>query len=136
MKSTEVQQRFITLRSQGWSFARIAEELQMSKTTLIEWSRRFQFEINNLKAIETEALQQRYLVSREEQLRALSEQLRKVETELGQRDLATVSTPRLFSLAVALRSELQRASGSMQFSSSIRDIPNEEYHEEAQDWNP
>jgi orotate phosphoribosyltransferase-like protein len=38
-KDPQVIERFIGLRAQGWSFARIAAELDVSKPTLIHWSR-------------------------------------------------------------------------------------------------
>ena len=81
MHDQKTQQQFIELRVQGRSYARIAEELQVSKRTLIEWSRKFQFEIQNQRAIELEALRERYLASREEQVRQLGERLREVEAE-------------------------------------------------------
>ena len=64
MKDQETQQKFVDLRARGRSFARIAEELQVSKRTLIEWSRKFQFEIQNQRAIELEALRERYQIGR------------------------------------------------------------------------
>ncbi len=83
MKDQETQQKFVDLRARGRSFARIAEELQVSKRTLIEWSRKFQFEIRNQRAIELEALRERYLATRQEQVRQLGERLREVEAELA-----------------------------------------------------
>jgi hypothetical protein len=59
MNDQETIARFIFLRSQGWSFNRIAVELQLSKPTLIKWGRQHQFEIANLRATETEALAER-----------------------------------------------------------------------------
>ena len=47
MNDIEKQQRFVCLRAEGWSFVRIAEELQVSKTTCVNWSRKFQFDIQN-----------------------------------------------------------------------------------------
>ena len=38
MKSIEEKQRFVELRAKGLSFERIAEELKVSKPTLIKWS--------------------------------------------------------------------------------------------------
>jgi len=56
MKDQETIQKFIELRSQGWTYARLMAELNVSKPTLINWSRKFQFQIQNLRAIELEAL--------------------------------------------------------------------------------
>src|ERR1041385_1370356 len=86
MHDVQVQQRFVHLRSQGCSFARIASELNVTKPTLINWSRKFQFEIQNLRAIELEALQEQLVATREIRARALGEQLAKVQQELKKRD--------------------------------------------------
>ena len=134
MKDQETQQRFVQLRAQGWSFARIAQELDVAKGTLINWSRKFRFEIQNQRAVELEALQQELVSTREARARSLAEQLKRVETELGTRDLSQVSTGRLFSLAASLRQQILRETGTAGFTSPISEIPNDEYHEEVQDW--
>ena len=66
MTDQETIARFIFLRSQGWSFNRLAVELNISKPTLIKWSRQHQFEIANLRATETEALAERVFRQRHE----------------------------------------------------------------------
>ncbi|HZM86356.1 MAG TPA: hypothetical protein VFF31_07335 [Blastocatellia bacterium] len=99
MIEAEKQQKFIQLRSQGWSFARIAQELDVAKGTLIALSRKLQFEIQNQRALELEALQEQLVASREARARALAEHLYRVEQELQKRDLSQVSTGRLFGLA-------------------------------------
>ena len=135
MKDQETQQKFIDLRARGRSFARMAEELQVSKRTLIEWSRKFQFEIQNQRAIEMEVLRERYLNGREEEVRQLGERLREVEAELAVRKVAELSTPRLFTLAGLLRRQLLHATGGeLRFSTPVQAIPADEYHDEAQDW--
>ena len=136
MNDIETQQRFVFLRSQGWSFARIAEDLKVSKPTLINWSRKFQFDIQNQRAINVEALQEKWLSTRDVRVNALGENLRKVEAELAKRDLTTVPTRQLFSLAGSLRREIKHETGTLQFTSPISQIPNDEYHEQVQDWNP
>ncbi len=137
MKDQETQQKFVELRTQGRSFARIAEELQVSRRTLIEWSRKFQFEIRNQRAIELEALRERYLATHEEQVRQLGERLREVEAELATRKVAELSTPRLFALSDSLRRQLQHVTGGeLRFSTPVQSIPADEYHDEAQEWTP
>ncbi len=137
MKDQETQQKFVDLRARGRSFARIAEELQVSKRTLIEWSRKFQFEIRNQRAIELEALRERYLATHEEQVRQLGERLREVEAELAARKVAELSTPRLFALSESLRRQLQHVTGGeLRFSTPVQSIPADEYHDEAQEWTP
>ncbi|HTD67520.1 MAG TPA: helix-turn-helix domain-containing protein [Candidatus Limnocylindria bacterium] len=134
MENTEIQLRFVHLRSQGWSYARIAQELGVCKRTLINWSRKFQYEINNQRAIELEALQETLVATREARARALAEQLRAVEDELKKRSLADVPTSRLYAMADSLRRQILRETGAVQFTSPITEIPREEFHEEIQKW--
>ena len=135
MHDSKTQQQFIELRVRGRSFARIAEELKVSKRTLIEWGRKFQFEIHNARVVENEALRERFLAGREEQVRRLGERLAEVEAELKKRNVAELSTPRLFALAESLRRQIQRETGAdARFTAPVNAIPADEYHEDAQDW--
>ena len=134
MHAPETYQRFIELRAQGWTYARLMTELNVTKPTLIAWSRKHQFEIQNLRAIELEALREKWLASTSERVNSLGEQLRRVETELARRDLATLSTPQLMTAARNLRRQIEQATGSMQFTIPLNEIPFEELHEQVQDW--
>ena len=134
MKDIETQKQFVHLRSQGWSFARIAQELDVAKATLVRWSRKFHFEINNARAVELEALQVQYLDTREARVRALGEQFTAIKAELARRDLTVLGTARLFSLAAGLRREIIRESGAVTFTLPVTDIPPDELHEQVQDW--
>jgi len=134
MKDKETIQQFITLRAQGWSFARIAESLKVSKPTLIQWGRRHQFEIQNLRAVETEALAERCFASRQQRWEQVGRDLQRVEAELAKRDLNEVPTARLLSLAATLRAEASRESDAVRFSTAVRDLPDDERFEVVQDW--
>ena len=127
-------QRFIELRSQGWPFVRISAELNVSKPTLIKWSRRHQFQIQNLLAIELEAVADKWLCSVSERLNHLGEQLQEVEAELAGRDIKELSTPQLHSLARSLRRQMEQAAGPVRFTSPVREIPDDEYHDQVQHW--
>ena len=126
--------RFVELRSQGWSFARIAQELGVAQGTLVNWSRKFRFEIQNRHAVELETLRERLVANRETRAQLLAEQLRKVEAELHNRSLTDVSTARLFTLAASLRQQVLRETEPGSFTSPIEDIPADEYRDEVQDW--
>jgi hypothetical protein len=130
------QQRFVSLRAEGWSFARIADEIKVSKPTLINWSRKFQFDIQNLRAINIESLNEKWLLTREARVSALGEQLKKLEAELAKRDVTSLTTHQLFTLADALRRQIKGETGPIQFSTPVAEIPSEEFHEQIQDWNP
>lgn len=136
MKDQETQQRFIQLRAQGWTFQRIGSELNVSKGTLINWSRKFQFEIQNHRAIELEALRDQLIASREERARQLGQRLSQVAAELATRDLSSVSTGRLFELEASLRRQILHETGELRFTAPLKEIPDDEYHEHVQDWSP
>jgi len=127
-------QRFIELRAQGRSYAQLTTELNVSKPTLIAWSRKHQFQILNLKAIELEALQEKWLASVTDRVNALGAQLRRVDVEIARRDPADLSTAQLYALARQLRRQIEQATGPLQFTNPVSEIPSDEYHEQVQDW--
>lgn len=127
-------QRFIELRASGWTYARLMTELNVSKPTLIGWSRKHQFQIQNLKAIELEALREKWLASTAVRVDALGVQLQKIEAELATREPAALSTPQLFALARSLRRQIEQATGPVQFVSPVSEIPTDEFHDQVQDW--
>ena len=134
MHDQETVRRFIELRADGWSFSRIAAELKVSKPTLIDWSRKHQFEIQNLRMIETEAMAEKLLVTRQQRWKALGRDLARVEAELGKRDLTAVPTSRLLGLAAMLRREVSRETGSMRFMANYYGVPADQRVEEITDW--
>ncbi len=136
MHTPETQQKFIERRAAGRSFVRISTELGVAKSTLTEWSRKFRFEIHNRRALELDDLQNRTLGTVQSRVTALAEKLARVESELNQRDLTKVSTPQLFALAAALRRQMDRETGVISLVTPTRQIPNDEYVDQVQEWNP
>ncbi len=134
MTDQETIARFIFLRSQGWSFNRIAVELNISKPTLIKWSRQHQFEIANLRATETEALAERVFRQRHERWEVLARQLKKLEDEIETRDLEEIPASRLHSIAARLRAEINREMGQVHFSEGTKTIPVEEFVYDRHEW--
>ena len=135
MKDQETIQKFIELRSQGWTYARLMAELNVSKPTLINWSRKFQFQIQNLRAIELEALATKWLSSVTDHVNGLGQQLQKVEVELAGREVKDLSTTQLYGLARQLRRQLQQATGAVRFASPVAEIPGDEFHDQVLDWH-
>jgi hypothetical protein len=136
VKDEATVQRFIELRVQGKVYSQIAAELNVSKPTLIAWSRKHQHMIDNLRAIEREQLLEKLLASSEARMQALGEQLRAAEVELAKRDLTTLSTGRLLTHVESLRRQLRREAGPMQFATPVDQIPEDEYAERIQVWQP
>jgi transposase len=134
MNDPETIARFIFLRSQGWSFNRIQVELNVSKPTLIKWSRQHQFAIANLRATETEALAEQVFRQRHERWDVLARQLKRLEEEIEKRDLEEIPASRLHGIATALRAEINREIGRVHFSETTSHIPMEEFVIDRHEW--
>ena len=134
MTDQETINRFIVLRSQGWSFNRIATELQLSKPTLIKWSRQHQFAIANLRATETEALAERVFRQRHERWEVLGRQLKRLEDEIEKRDLDEIPASRLHAIAAGLRAEINREMGHVHFAETTKQMSNEECGYQRHEW--
>jgi len=135
MHDLETQKQFVLLRSQGKSYDRIAAELKVSRQTLINWSRKFRFEIQNLQTIELESLQHTVLASRDVRVRALGAQLQQVEAELQKRSVTDLTTAGLLGLARRLRREIHAEIGPLRLAVPLSEIPTAEYDEQVQEWS-
>lgn len=136
MKDTETRNKFVELRAQGWSYDRIAKELKVAKSALIEWSRLYASQIHNLRVVETEAIMEKYLASKEDRLRALGLQLEKIGKELAGRDLSTVSTARLIELDARLRREMEEEFQALRFRGAEEEIPSRPKPPASAEWAP
>jgi len=103
----ELKRHFVELRAKGWSLSRIAGEIGVSKTTLATWQHELEAEIASLKAIELEALQEQFYLSKEARIQLLGEQLEVLKQELAGRDLSQVSTEKLLELLLKWQQALK-----------------------------
>lgn len=103
----EVKDQFIELRAKGHTFADIAEQLNVSKPTLIEWSKEFQTEIGNSKALEMESLQEKYYASWKQRLEFTGDQFSRLKEELENRNFSDMSTKELLEVSLKFQGQLQ-----------------------------
>ncbi|MBA4312676.1 MAG: hypothetical protein C0417_08600 [Chlorobiaceae bacterium] len=108
MKDTQTKNRFIELRSQGISYEKIATELKVSKQTLINWSKELQLEILNLRAIQLEALQEKYFLTKEKKVEFIGNILNSLKAEADKRDLSKLSDRELFELILKYSEKLDK----------------------------
>jgi transposase len=101
-----IKEQFVELRSQGTSFSSIAQRLNVSKSTLIEWSKERKEDIGNMRQIHLETLREKYRMGAERRMELFAKQLDAVEGELSKRDLTTIATERLFDILAKLGREL------------------------------
>jgi|ERR1035437_508421 hypothetical protein len=136
MHTPETRQKFVEMRAQGWSFVRLATELGVAKSTIVEWSRQLRFEIQNQSAIELDDLKNRLLGHRQHRATVLAGKLAAVEDELRKRDLSSVSTHGLYALSTSLQRQIETTIGDLNFVTPVDKIPGNEYVEEVQQWKP
>jgi len=97
------------LRAQGLPLAKIATEIGVSKTTLISWDREFKEEIDNLRAVELEALYDKYDLSTRKKVEFFGDVLSRIQRELETRDLSSIPTEKLFAMYAHFYREAQHA---------------------------
>ena len=128
MKDVKTKERFIELRGQGLPLAKISAELDVSKPTLISWERNFKEEIENVRAIELEAMYDKYYLSTRKKVEFFGDVLSRIQGELEMRDLSTIPTDKLFAMYAHFYREAQhtlpkiefRDEGEVQISKSKR----------------
>jgi len=103
----EQKSKFILLRAHGKSYARIAEELGVSKGTLVNWNVELEAEIAQARSVELEALQEEFFLLKEGRIRLLGKQLKTIQAEIGKRDLSKVKTEKLLELQLRYFTELK-----------------------------
>lgn len=104
----ELKRRFVEHRAQGHSLRRCADLLGVSKSTLATWSQELEAEISSLKAIELEALQEEFYLTKEGRIRLLGERLQALLVELTGRDLSEVATEKLLEFLLKYAEALRR----------------------------
>lgn len=108
-KTLDERQQFIELRAKGYSFQKISDELDISKPTLMEWSKDINInrDIQNQRTLVVDDLQERYAVTRRHRIEVFDEFLQKAKDELNKRDMTDVPTDRLISMVIKLSDTLK-----------------------------
>ena len=108
MPDTSTKGQFLELRAKGWSFHRIAARINVPAPTLLDWYRQHRADLRAMHAMEIEAIQEKVLLSHEEQLTRLGKELDRVEKELANSKINWMEADRLYHLAALLRSEIRK----------------------------
>ena len=112
-KDSQTQERFIELRAQGKSYQAIAEDLGVSKQTLITWSKDLEVrvQIENFREIELETLREKYRLTKKANLELFGERLEALREAFKTRDLAEISTEKILDLLLKHERRLQEEAG-------------------------
>jgi transcriptional regulator with XRE-family HTH domain len=107
MKDSDKLERFLELRAQGKSLRTIETETGINRRTLSKWESESKEELDNLKAIELDALREKYWLTRQARIRIYGDQYQRFIEELKKRDLSGVPTPKLVDMALKLDTQLR-----------------------------
>jgi len=107
MEILETKHRFIELRAKGYSFDKIALELNKAKQTLIDWSKELKGEIEIRKATELELIYESYFLLKKSRLQSLGDLLLRIETEIGERSLSTIPTDKLLDIYLKYSNQIK-----------------------------
>jgi len=95
MKDMETKQRFIELRAKGFSFDKIANEISVSKPTLIKWSKEFQDKISNQEFMNYQNILEQNKVTKQQRIKLLAKELRKINETISQKSYEDLSLKNL-----------------------------------------
>jgi len=102
-------EKFIELRAAGLSFENISKKINVTKPTLIQWSKKYYSKLNEQQKIANDSLYRQFFVAAQGRILLLGKQLQSLSNELDCRDLSSVPTDRLLDLklkyAAALKQE-------------------------------
>jgi hypothetical protein len=108
MHSPEQQAAFLMMRANGWSLTKISQKLNVSRSTLFRWEDSQRKEIHFMRALQMEALQEKYIPPVEDELQQLRGYLGAIERALQKHDFAQSRPEFLLRSALQLRSRLGR----------------------------
>jgi len=83
--------KFLLLRADGNSFDKIAKELKVTKKTLIQWSRIYQDDIQDLQFQDMRDLKEQYRYNKKAQYEQLLKQLEKFNKAIDEADLSSAT---------------------------------------------
>jgi transposase len=98
MSPTDIKERFIELRAKGYSYEKISKDLGKCKQTLVDWARKYEEEIANLKSMEIEVLNEKYFMQKQRKIEVFGDSLKAIQEELSKRDMREGPTDKLMEL--------------------------------------
>lgn len=106
---------FVMQRAQGKSFDKIADDLGITKQTLIKWQGELFSQIREQEFYEVQTITEAYAVTRRQRFDATAKTLQAVLAELSRRidtdQLADLPTDKLVNLALTLEKRLMQDTG-------------------------
>ena len=112
------QKKFLQLRADGLSFDKIAVEIKTSKQTLIQWSRLFKDELNDMKFQSLATLKEQYQFSVKAKFEQNLKHLQKINEAMENFDYSTATIKELATVRNDITGQLERLEGKTSFIQS------------------
>jgi transposase len=103
MHTEEKRNQFIELRAAGLSFDKIAADIGVTKKTLIDWSREFADDIEDLKTMAREHLRERLIGTQEQFCGRIVAHFNRLDAEFGKREFKYSPTESVFRMMLSAR---------------------------------
>jgi hypothetical protein len=116
-----VKDRFIELRAQGLTYDLIAQELNISRRTLIYWSKSLKSQIDPLRAAHLETLLDKYAALKENRIELFGKKLQAILQVLENRPLYDIPTDKAFSLVLKYAAALKKEETDLERSLTAQD---------------
>jgi transcriptional regulator with XRE-family HTH domain len=121
----EKQASFIELRGKGMSFQKIAEEIGVSKPTLIKWNGELLEQVKEAQYMELENLVEQYGLFRKKRFevycKALNSALKEFQERAETGELKNVPTDKLLNLVEQLEKRVERDTSKELLSVRVKD---------------
>lgn len=102
-----LKERFVELRAQGEPLSRCVNALKVGKSTLVEWNKELKEDIATARAVELEALREKFYLSTERRVALFGAEVERMKKELARRDYRNVSTEKLVELLMKVHEALR-----------------------------
>ncbi len=102
----EAKTKLVELRAKGRVIRDIANELNVSKSTVAKWVQELEAEIASARAMELEALQEECGLSKEARIRNLGQLFNRLKGELEKRDFEKMRTEKLLNMMLKCQETL------------------------------
>jgi hypothetical protein len=106
--SQSTRDQFLSLRADGLSYAQCAQQLNVSKHTLVNWAKEVKPQLDALRAIHTESLLDQYQLRLHQRIILLAGLYHRVAQTIEKTDLLTRSVGTLFTILLKLNTALDK----------------------------
>jgi len=113
---TNEHKEFITLRANGETFDSIAKKLNKAKSTLIQWSKIYETDINDMVFLSMQSLKEEYKHTQRQKYKQLLEHLAKVDKAISNIDLSKATIKDL----ILVRNDIQNSIDNLEKNTKFK----------------